>query len=523
MKKSKKFRFLSSVMMAVMLLTLMASPSAIAAEEESTVLRVAVENEPNTLDNQVVTNDCASTIGQHIFETLYTYDEDYNTVPLLAESDETLEDGKVVKITLRQGVTFHNGKEMTAEDVYASLTRWLEYGSRSSQMREYIDSIEVEDAYTITLNFKQPYSPWKNLFAFINGGPAIYPKEVAEAATQEPISEDQYIGTGPYRFVEHEQARYFKLEKYEDYAARDEEAEGLSGDRTGQMDEIDFIPVANASTRINGLLAGDYDYVRIATSDMYEDLSANKDVVVSINKGTKMPLMFFNSKAGIFKDNYKLRQAVLTALDMEEIMSIAVGPEELWDLNGSINPEWNMFYSEEGIDTWNQADPEKAQQMAEEAGYQGEPIVILINNTQQLHVDICTVIAQQLESAGFNVDAQRLDAAAQQAKRADETQWDIHFTHHIFSPEPIIYNWMNAGYAGWWDTEEKRDLVSKYVAETDPEKQAKIWSDIQALTYEQIPVIKTGDCYEFDVYSVRLTGLDERVPLWPCFWRVTLA
>lgn len=517
----KKSRYLSLVTLAVMLVTLLAAPFA-TAEEAPVVLRVAVENEPNTLDNQVVTNDCASTIGQHIFETLYTYDEDYNVVPLLAESEETLEDGKVVKIHLRQGVTFHDGKEMTAEDVYASLNRWIEYGSRSSQMREYLDNIEVEDAYTVTLNFKQTYSPWKNLFAFINGGPAIYPKEVAETATQQPITEDQYIGTGPYRFVEHEQARHFKLEKYADYAAREDAANGLSGNRTGHVDEIYFIPVTNAQTRINGLYAGDYDYVRIATGDMYDELAANKDIVVSINKGTKMPLMFFNSKDRIFKDNDLLRQAVLTALDMEEIMAIAVGPDVLWELNGSINPEWNIFYSEAGVDTWNQADPEKARQMAEEAGYQGETIVILINNTHQLHIDACTVIAQQLEAAGFSVDAQRLDSAAQQAKRADETQWDIHFTHHIFSPEPIIYNWMNAGYAGWWDTEEKNDLVSQYVAETDPVKQAEIWDQIHALTYQQIPVIKTGDCYEYDVYATRLSGLDERVPLWPCFWGVTI-
>lgn len=515
-----KTRFLCAVMLLALLATCI--PMAGLAEAAPSVLRVAVESEPNTLDTQVVTNDTCSMISQHIFETLYTYDADYNAVPLLAESEEVLEDNKVVRITLRKGVMFHNGKEMSAEDVYASLSRWMEFGSRSSQMRNYLEKIEVEDAYTITLYFQQAYSPWKNLFAFINGGPVIYPKETVEGATNTPIAEDQYIGTGPYRFVEHEQARHFKVERFEGYAARGEEANGLSGNRTGQVDEIYFIPVGNASTRINGLIAGDYDYVRIATGDMYDDLNANKDLTVTINKGTKQPLMFFNSKDRMMKDNYKLRQAVLAALDMEEIMAIAIGPEVLWELNGSINPQWNGFYSGEGIELFHQADPDKARELAAEAGYNGETIVILINNSHQMHVDACTVIAQQLENAGFSVDAQRLDAAAQQAKRADETQWDIHFTHHIFSPEPIIYNWMNAGYAGWWDTAEKNELVSQYVAAADVAEQVEIWSQIQALTYEQIPVIKTGDCYEYDVYRTGLAGLAERVPLWPCFWSVTL-
>lgn len=138
-----------------------------------------------------------------------------------------------------------------------------------------------------------------------------------------------------------------------------------------------------------------------------------------------------------------------------------------------------------------------------------------------MHIDCCTVIEQQLEKAGFNVTCERLDAAAQQAKRADASQWDIHFTHHIFSPEPIIYNWMNSGYAGWWDSEEKNALVSEYVGATTDEEKIAAWEKIQELTYEQIPVIKMGDSYEYDVYAKGLEGFDERAPIWPHFWGVT--
>ena len=492
-----------------------------AAETQPTVLRIACENEPAHLDTQVVTNDCVSMISQHIFETLYTYDTDYNVVPLLAEGDTTSEDGKMVTITLRKGVKFHNGKEMTAEDVYASLNRWFQFGSRSTAIKNYLEKLEVKDAYTIVMTFNQPYSSWKNLFAFINGGPVIYPSEVMEGATKTALTEDQYIGTGAYKFAGHEAARYFLLEKFADYSAREEAPSGLAGNRTGNVDQLMFIPVTNASTRINGLLANDYDYIRIATGDMYYDLTANQNLTVAVNKGSKMPLMFFNSKARVFANNDLLRQAVLAALDMEEILAIAIGPDELWQTSGSINPSWNMFYSEKGLDLYNKADAELAKKMAAEAGYKGEEIVILINNSHQMHIDCCTVIEQQLEKAGFNVTCERLDAAAQQAKRADETQWDIHFTHHIFSPEPVIYNWMNAGYAGWWDTAEKNALVAQYVAASDAAVQADIWSQIQELTYVQIPIIKLGDTYEYDVYAKGLNGLEERAPIWPCFWAVT--
>ena len=508
-----------SLLVVVLMLAGMIIP--VSAESTPTVLRIACENEPAHLDTQVVTNDCVSMICQHIFETLYTYDENYNVVPMLAESDETSEDGTVVTITLRQGVKFHNGKEMTAEDVYASLNRWFEYGSRASQIKGYLVSLEIKDAYTIVMTFTQPYSAWKNLFAFINGGPAIYPAEVLEGADKTALTEDKYIGTGPYRFVEHESARYFLLEKFEDYSSRTEEPSGLSGARVANFDQLMFIPVTNASTRINGLLAGDYDYIRIATGDMYYDLSANENLVVTVNKGSKMPLMFFNSKDRVFANNDKLRQAVLVALDMEEILAIAIGPDELWELNGSINPSWNQFYSEAGTSLYNSANPELAREMAAEAGYNGEEIVILINNSHQMHIDCCTVIEQQLEKAGFNVTCERLDAAAQQAKRSDETQWDIHFTHHIFSPEPVIYNWMNSGYAGWWATSEKEALVAEYVGATSDDAKIEAWSKIQELTYEQIPIIKLGDTYEYDVYAKGLQGFEENAPIWPHFWGVS--
>ena len=80
---------------------------------------------------------------------------------------------------------------------------------------------------------------------------------------------------------------------------------------------------------------------------------------------------------------------------------------------------------------------------------------------------------------------------------------------------------MNSGYAGWWDSEEKNALVSEYVGATTDEEKIAAWEKIQELTYEQIPVIKMGDSYEYDVYAKGLEGFAERAPIWPHFWGVT--
>ncbi|WP_253075505.1 ABC transporter substrate-binding protein [Bradyrhizobium sp. 193] len=96
----------------------------IAQASAATLLREATIGEPPPLDVMLTTADVASVIGRHIFETLYALDSTYTPRPMLAESDRTEDGGRTIVIKLREGVLFHNGKEMTAKDVVASMTRW---------------------------------------------------------------------------------------------------------------------------------------------------------------------------------------------------------------------------------------------------------------------------------------------------------------------------------------------------------------------------------------------------------------
>ena len=106
------------------------------------MFREATIGEPPPLDVMLTTADVASTIGEHIFETLYAYDSSFVPQPMLAESDRLEDGGKTIIITLRQGVKFHNGKEMTAEDVVASMKRWGEFGSRGKLLMGNATSVE---------------------------------------------------------------------------------------------------------------------------------------------------------------------------------------------------------------------------------------------------------------------------------------------------------------------------------------------------------------------------------------------
>jgi peptide/nickel transport system substrate-binding protein len=233
------------------------------------MLRYATVGEPPSLDQQVVTSDLATTIAHHMFEGLYTFNGSNAPVPLLASGETVSEDGKTIVIGLRKGVQFHNGQAMTSADVLASLQRWGEFGSRGSLIFDHVDSVEATGDYEITLNLKEPFGPWKNLMAFINGGPAIYPASVVTGATKEPIAPENYIGTGPYKFNAWEANRYVELVSFDGYASPDGKADGYGGARVADFDTLRFIPVPDVGTRVAGVRAGDYDYAESIPGDLF--------------------------------------------------------------------------------------------------------------------------------------------------------------------------------------------------------------------------------------------------------------
>ena len=193
----------------VALLVVLALVSPVVAQEQPRpggVFRAAMIGEPPTLDLHTTTAVIVQQITWHIYETLFTYDRQYNAVPMLAESYTTADGGRTYLFKLRRGVKFHNGKEMTAADVVASLKRWGRLATPGKAVWRNVEGVEARDAYTVAMILKEPSGALLAALARPNNGAAIYPKEIIDAAGDQAVKE--YIGTGPYRFVEHRPDRH---------------------------------------------------------------------------------------------------------------------------------------------------------------------------------------------------------------------------------------------------------------------------------------------------------------------------
>lgn len=485
------------------------------------MLRYATVGEPPSLDQHVVTSDLATTIAHHMFEGLYTFNAANEPVGLLASGETISEDGKTITITLREGVMFHNGEEMTSADVVASLNRWGEHGARGGLIFANVANVEATGDYEVTITLNSAFGPWKNLMAFINGGPAIHPASIMESAGKEPIAPENYIGTGPYMFSEWQPNRHVELVRFDGYSSPDGAADGYGGARVAEFDTLRFIPVPDVGTRVSGLKAGDYDYAESIPGDLYAGLDSDPEVTTILNGGPIFGLVFMNSKAGPLQDNFALRRAIQTALNKTPALQVAIGPEGLWRANGSFLPNGNVWYTESGVENFSMGDADLARSMAEAAGYTGDPIKFMVSTNYPFHYDKAIVYTKQLAQAGFNIDLQVYDWATLIEKRAQPDQWDLFFTHHGFVPDPILISVMNDNYPGWWTTSEKAALKASFTGSSDPAERQAIWADIQALIYEQVPTMKTGDVYTYNIASPSLNGLGEATLIWPHFWNVS--
>ena len=159
---------------------------------------------------------------------------------------------------------------MTAEDVVASLKRWGEFGARGKLLMKNATSVEATGKYEVTLKLSEPNGAWKNLLAYPEGGPVIYPAEIVSAAGSKPIEQKDYIGTGPYKFREWRPNRYVELLRFDGYAKLPTPGDGYAGTRAANFDTIRFIPVPDVGTRVSGVQAGDYDYAEMISGDLYD-------------------------------------------------------------------------------------------------------------------------------------------------------------------------------------------------------------------------------------------------------------
>jgi peptide/nickel transport system substrate-binding protein len=481
------------------------------------VLKVASIGEPPTLDIQATTTVLTYEIMWHAYETLFAYDRNWTPVPHLADALAIGNRGLLYTITLRKGVKFHNGKELTAADVVASLKRWGQVASLGKVLWTSVESIEATDPYTVAIHLKQPSASL--IFGLTEPAAVIHPRDLIEGVGPGQVKE--FIGTGPYRFVEHRPDRHIKLVRFKDYTARAEPPNGFSGKRTAWLDEILFIPVPDSAVRLAGVETGEYHHGMFIKQDAYERIRRLPALEPRIVKPRGWALISLNHKAGLMTSK-PLRQAVQAALDMEPIMAAAFGHKDFYRLSPALFFAEQPWHSSAGGHLYNQRDKDKARRLMKEAGYARQPVRWISTQEYDFMYKSALVARQQLEELGFAIDLQVVDWATLNQRVQKPELWDVYVTGYPLFPDPATHVAFRCSFQGWWCNEEKERLVNELRQEGDASKRKALVERVQTVYYEDVGQVKLGDYNTLDVARRDLRG-DFRTAPRLYFWNSWLA
>ncbi|MGE3796712.1 MAG: ABC transporter substrate-binding protein [Thermomicrobiales bacterium] len=486
------------------------------APVEGGALNVAIAGEPPSLDIHQTTAGIVSLITWVMYEPLFTYDDGFRIIPMLAESHEVSPDGLTNTLRIRQGVLFHNGEELKAADVVASIERWGAKSGHGGALLAATESINVIDDYTIEFVMTQPFGTFVATLAENYQGCAIYPKSVIDVAGDEPLTEG-FVGSGPYKLREWLPDNWITFERFDEYTAIEGEPVGHGGHKYQYLDEIVFIPATDEAARVAGLQAGDYHYLSTVGTDQFGALSGDDSLVVETLPPSDIDVIVINWRSPLTGD-LKIREAIQAAISSEPILQAAHG-EGFYRLDPGVMLLETAWSSTVGEERYNQGNPDLARQYLEEAGYDGTPLRFMSTQEYQYLYNIGLVAAQQLEEAGFTVEFETYDWATLVERRADETLWDLFPTSYPFSSDPTQLSLLQlCSWPGWWCSDDTSALFDQLRSESDFDTRYGYWEQIQSNFYTEIPMIKVGDFGSIAAMSAQVGGFQPQVQLATPFW-----
>ena len=470
--------------------------------------------------------------GYMVFDTLLAMDANFKIQPQMA--DWKVSDDKLIyTFTLRDGLKWHDGAPVTAEDCVASLKRWGRNDGMGQKLMDFTASIEATDARTITLKLKEPYG----LVLESIGKPSSYvpfmmPKRLAETPAGQQIKEQ--IGSGPFKFVSAEFQPGVKAvyEKNTEYVPRREAASWTAGGKVVKVDRVEWITMADAQTAVNALQAGDIDFMETPAFDILPALTADKDIKVeTLNKLGNQTVGRMNFLYPPF-DNVKVRRAAFMAMNQKDVMDALVGNPEYYKICGAVFICGTPLATDVGSETLVKGDGmAEAKKLLAESGYDGTPIVVMAPGDVVALKAQPIVAAQLLREAGFKVDLQATDWQSVVSRRASqkppkEGGWNMFFTNFTSADaaNPIASisiggKGKNGGWFGWPEDARMEQLKDAFARSSAPEEQKKIAADIQKEVYDQVIFIPLGQFLVPSAWRKSLTGVLGG-PATPVFWNI---
>lgn len=348
--------------------------------KEKDSLIVAINIDIESLDPTAHLQVLSSFVTESIYDTLYIPDVDGNPIPQIAESHEYITDTQL-QIKIHEGIKFHDGSEMKAEDVQASLLR-AQASKKAGKYYKEIESIDIIDDYTVQINLTQPYIPF--LIALAHHSAAILPKAYIDSEPDFTAP----IGSGAYKFVSWTSGDSVVMERNDDY---------FDKDNMSPFGEVTFRVIPEGTSRTIALEAGEVDVAYALDSIDYNRVADTSGLQTYKKDVNGTSYLFFNVEKAPF-DDLNFRKAFNYVVNKEAVNIVA--NNGLATIMHNVTASHFLGYNEEVRYDYN---PEKAKELFAEAGFTADDTITL-SVYDDVSKRIAEVIQGNMMDIGLNMD-----------------------------------------------------------------------------------------------------------------------
>src|SRR6266545_5074171 len=355
-----------------------------------------------------------------IYDTLFGTDEKLQIKPQMVDRWNSADKGMKWSFTLRDGLKWHDGQPVVAEDAVESVKRWTKRDPLGKLLAAHTAKLAPVDKKTFTLELAQPFGPVLDALGKPSSNvPFVMPARIAATPDSEQIKE--FVGSGPFRFVKDEwqpgnQVVYVRNPHY---VPRSDVPSGSTGGKKVNLDKVVWRYIPDAATAAAALDAGEVDWWENPPLDFVPRIEKNASLATFVTdpRGTQGWVRPNHLQPPF--NNKKARQALVYMVDQDQYLQAAVGYAKYYRQSGAYFVSKTEFGTNAGAPA--KPDFERARQLMKEAGYDGRPIVVLDpTNIAMLHA-VSLVTADLLQKIGCKVDLQAMDWGTLVARRAMKT------------------------------------------------------------------------------------------------------
>ena len=497
------------------------------------VLRVVPQTDLAVLDPVWTTTYQSRDHGFMVFDTLFGFDSHYAASPQMADGAVAEDGGRAWRVTLRDGLRFHDGTPVLARDCAASVRRWGARDAFGQALLAATDEIAAPDDRTIVFRMKTPFPLLPDALA--KTPPSMCPIMPERLALTDPFKQvTEMVGSGPFRFKADERVAGSRVvyERFDGYVPRPSGTpDWTAGPKIVHVDRVEWHIIPDPSTVSGALARGEIDWWLTPDVDLLPVLRRNANLVVRQNDPTGLiGTLRMNHLQPPF-DNPALRRVVLSAVVQADFMQAVAGNRDNWtDGVGVFCPNTPLASDAGMAALTGPRNMETIRRAVLAAGYKGERVVVLGASDIASSKATSDVGQDLLQQIGLNVDYQVSDwgTIVQRRAKMDPVEaggWSVYHTYWSgldhFTPATHAFlrgNGRNAG-PGWPSSPVLETLRAEWFAAPDLTAQQAIAAKMQLQAFQDVPYVPLGQQLTWTAFHKRVGGLLKGSPV---FWNVRL-